>query len=218
MNVKAAAQGVPDADDGGVDGHRHGQVPRAVRNQQLLDIAEELFIARGFAATSIEDVARAAGVTRPVVYGHFGTKEGIYLACVRRARAEFQQALVEAVSAADNPLEQINNGSNVLLLWLEADPRKWRLLFASGTLLPPEYATQLEQMRFETIDQIAYLLRLGMPDAEPQRVTACAHAISGIGERLGHWWLANPSISRAEVLKQLQAATWAIVRDDVAAA
>src|SRR4030088_1557488 len=101
MNGRPATSTAAGPRPPGVRGHRHGQVPREVRNQQLLDIAEKLFITKGFAATSIEDIARAAGITRPIVYSHFGTKEGIYLACVRRARTAFQQALVEAVSARD---------------------------------------------------------------------------------------------------------------------
>ena len=195
-----------------VQGHRHGQVPHEVRNEQLLDIAEELFITKGFATTSIEDIARTAGITRPIVYGHFGTKEGVYLACVRRARAGFQQALVEAVIAHDDPLDQIKSGGEVLLAWLERNPHKWKLLFASSTLLPADYAAQLEDLRFETIGQIAALLRRVMGDTEPGRITACAHAISGVGERLGHWWLAEPSMSRAEVLGHLRAVTWSIVQ------
>jgi AcrR family transcriptional regulator len=187
-----------------IDGHRHGRVPREIRTQQLLDIAEELFIARGFAATSIEDIARAAGVTRPIVYGHFGDKEGVYLACVRRARSAFQQALVEKVGAGGEPLDLLRRGCEVLIGWLERDPAKWKLLFASGALQPGDYASELEQLRFETIGQIAALLRASMPAAESLRVEACAHAISGIGERLGHWWLANPDMSRAEVLAHME--------------
>jgi AcrR family transcriptional regulator len=198
-------------DDAAVKGHRHGRVPRPIRNQQLLDVAEELFVAKGFAATSIEDIARTAGVTRPIVYGHFGDKEGVYLACVRRARTAFQQALVDELEPGDDPADLLRRGFEILLGWLERDPRKWKLLFASSTLLPAEYAAQLEAMRFETIAEIAALLRAGAPGAEPQRVEACAHAISGIGERIGHWWLANPDITRADMIDHLQAITQPMV-------
>ena len=78
----------PARDNGGVstseparlDGHLMGRVPRAVRERQLLDIAEKLFTLHGYEGTSIEDVARAAGVTRPVVYEHHGDKDGLYIA------------------------------------------------------------------------------------------------------------------------------------------
>src|SRR3981081_645942 len=79
-----------------VGGYKHGRVPRAVRSTQLLDLAEELLIENGYAGFSIDELCRAAGVSRPIVYEHFGSKDGIYLACVRRIRTEFEQALVAA--------------------------------------------------------------------------------------------------------------------------
>ena len=58
----------------------------AERAEQVLDVAEELLTAKGYDRTSIEDIAQAAGVSRPIVYGHHGSKEGVYLACMARAR------------------------------------------------------------------------------------------------------------------------------------
>jgi AcrR family transcriptional regulator len=69
-----------------VNGYRHGRVPRPVREQQLLDVAEEQFAAHGYGGASIEVIARLAGVSRPIVYDHFGDKEGVYVACLRRSR------------------------------------------------------------------------------------------------------------------------------------
>src|SRR5260221_5027889 len=79
-----------------VAGYKHGRVPRAVRNNQLLDLAEELLVEHGYAGFSIDDLCRSAGVSRPIVYEHFGSKDGIYLACVRRIRAEFEAAVLNA--------------------------------------------------------------------------------------------------------------------------
>uniref|UniRef100_UPI00037A42DC TetR/AcrR family transcriptional regulator n=1 Tax=Solimonas variicoloris TaxID=254408 RepID=UPI00037A42DC len=62
-----------------VKGHRHGRVPRAFREEQLLDVAQALFAKQGYQGTSIEDIAAAAGVTRPMVYNYFESKDGIYL-------------------------------------------------------------------------------------------------------------------------------------------
>jgi AcrR family transcriptional regulator len=179
-----------------------------VRSEQLLDVAEQLFVAKGFAATSIEDIARAAGITRPVVYGHFGTKEGVYVACVRRSRTVFQQLVLEAVAQTDDPEERLVRGADALFALLEHDPGRWKLLFASATLLPDPYSTELEELRLATIREIAELVRLGLPDTPPDRIEACAHAISGIGERLGLWWLAKPSLTRAELVEHFRATAW----------
>lgn len=61
-------------------------MPREVCRGQLLDLAEELFIQKGYVGFSIDDLSRAAGVSRPTVYHHFGSKDGVYLACLRRVR------------------------------------------------------------------------------------------------------------------------------------
>ena len=90
----------------GVRGHKHGRVPHALRREQLIDIAEELFVAKGYAATSIEDITRIAGVSRPIVYGHFGTKEAIYIACVERIRAELEADLAAQSDPDADPYAQ----------------------------------------------------------------------------------------------------------------
>jgi len=58
-----------------VEDYAHGRVPRAVRERQLLELAEELFAERGYGGASMEELARRAGVTKPVVYELFGSKE-----------------------------------------------------------------------------------------------------------------------------------------------
>ena len=67
-------------------------MPRAVRERQLLELAEELFAERGYAGASMDELARRAGVTKPVVYDIFGSKEGLYLACVERSAAQLRDA------------------------------------------------------------------------------------------------------------------------------
>src|SRR4051812_41093673 len=94
-----------------VNGYRHGRVPRQVREQQLLDIAEEQFAINGYGGASIEVIARLAGVSRPIVYDHFGDKEGVYIACLRRARGELEEMILAAVGKARNPREMMEAGT-----------------------------------------------------------------------------------------------------------
>ena len=62
-------------------------MPRAIREQQMLAAAERAFADRGFHAASIDAIAEASGITKPMVYAYFGSKEGLYRACMQRARA-----------------------------------------------------------------------------------------------------------------------------------
>ncbi|SHN43730.1 transcriptional regulator, TetR family [Cryptosporangium aurantiacum] len=173
---------------------------RTAREQQLLDVAEDLFLTAGYERTSIEDIARAAGITRPVVYEHYGSKEGIYLACVRRARVPLNEALQTAFESSQDPAEQFARGVDAYYTMLEGDPSRWRLLFSPHGVLTGPLADDLLRERFRTTNLIADLIEAHLPDVDPQRIDAFAHAISGSVEQLGRWWLAHPEVERATVV------------------
>ena len=109
---------------GSVDGYKHGRVPREVRRGQLLELAEELFMEKGYGGFSIDDLCRAAGVSRPIVYEHFGSKDGIYIACLRRIRAEFEQALLAAAAGGADLATTTARSSEAWFAILERDPRR----------------------------------------------------------------------------------------------
>src|SRR5437879_5350609 len=115
-----------------IGGFAHGRVPALVRAEQLLDVAERLFAEQGYGSTSIERIAREAGVTRPVVYEHFGSKDGIYLACLRRARGQLEEMLDAAVAPTSDPREQLERGADAYFGFVERDPVRWRVLFGGG--------------------------------------------------------------------------------------
>ena len=158
-------------------------------------------MANGYAAVSIEDIARVAKVSRVIVYRHFETKEGAYIACVQRARAAYEQRLAEAFDPALAPRERLKVGAEVFFEMLEDDPGRWRLLFGSNAVLPGEYAKDLGELRFGTIRLMQQQLEASAPDAPELAVEAAAHAISGVGERLGHWWLVRPDLPREELVR-----------------
>ncbi|GAA3396799.1 TetR/AcrR family transcriptional regulator [Cryptosporangium minutisporangium] len=180
---------------------RRRRMTRTAREQQLLDVAEELFLGAGYERTSIEDIARAAGITRPVVYEHYGSKEGIYLACVRRARVPLNEALHAAFESSDDPVEQFTRGLDAYYALLERDANRWRLLFSPNGVLTGPLADDLLRERFRTANLIADLVETHLPHVDPQRIDAFAHAISGGVEQLGRWWLAHPEVERAQVVE-----------------
>ncbi|HEX2312349.1 MAG TPA: TetR/AcrR family transcriptional regulator [Thermomonospora sp.] len=177
------------------------RMSRRERENQLLDIAEELFVERGYADTSIEDIARAAGVTRPVVYEHHGNKEGIYLACVRRARRRFEDAVQAAYRSTDDPREQLARGADAYFQVLEKDPRRWELLFGPSGLAADTLARELNNERNRTVALVAELCQVHVPDADPMHVLAVAHAQSGCAEQLGRWWLTHRDVPRSTVVQ-----------------
>lgn len=193
-----AEQATPDA----VAKPKLRRLTKAAREHQLLDIAEDLFTTQGYDATSIEDIARAAGVTRPIIYEHFGSLEGVLLACVQRAQDAYQFALAEAVQSAGSldPAVVVERGSQVFFSLIERDPKRWILLFSSTTALSGELAKKLADVRFATVDLIAELIRTYAPHTPEERLYAFAHALAGAGMQLGYWWLRTPALPRERII------------------
>ncbi|KQY59768.1 hypothetical protein ASD11_09530 [Aeromicrobium sp. Root495] len=187
------------------------RMPAAERRAALLDVAERLFVERGFSSVTIEDIAREAGITRPIVYRHFTALDGVYLACVQRARDDYAGELVQAIADAQgvHPREQLRLGADLFFRILERDPGRWRLLFGGGASLSGEYAEQLAGLRLGTIEAIGAALLQATVEAPPGRMEVTAHAVSGVGERLGFWWLDHPDVPREELVEHFVEITWA---------
>jgi AcrR family transcriptional regulator len=182
-----------------VSGYRHGHVPRAVREQQLLDVAEEQFAANGYGGASIEEIARLAGVSRPILYDHFGGKEGVYVACLRRARGELEEMILKATAEAKTPREMMERGTSAYFEFVERSGQRWAVLFGGVELGGPA-AEEAARLRFETVARIRDLIRVIAPDADAGTVEAYAHAVSGSSEQVAKWWRANPHYSRTQVV------------------
>jgi AcrR family transcriptional regulator len=183
-----------------IGGFPHGRVPAAVRAGQLLDVAEQLFAAHGYGPTSIERIAREAGVTRPVVYGHFGSKDGIYLACLRRARGQLESMLADAMATAAEPREQLERGADAYFGFVEQDPARWRVLFGGGAAVSGEVAEEAMRLHMATEQRFAELFAGVAPRQDPQALLAFAHSIGGAAHQLAQWWLRTPGVSREQIV------------------
>ena len=84
-----------------IEDFRHGRVPRALREGQLVELGEQLFAERGFAKASMDELARRAGVTKPVIYELFGSKEGLFEACLEGLAMRLAESIAEAARGAD---------------------------------------------------------------------------------------------------------------------
>lgn len=179
------------------------RLTRSQRREQLLDTAESLFASVGYDATTMEEIARAAGVTRAIVYAHFDNKDSVLRAGVERARAELG-ARLQALRASATELsveELIFRGGDIFFRLLEDAPSRWALMFAPSLAVSESTARALARMRRGTIMQIAEIAVLARTDASRDQIEASAYAISGIGEQLGHWWLSRPDLARDVVVR-----------------
>ena len=116
------------------------------RRDQILDVAMEQAEAGGFHALSIDGIARAAGISRPIVYQHFGDLNGVMNALVDREgeRALAQLASLLPTAVTSDPREQLVGALGAFLEAVEAEPVRWRMI-----LMPPEGAPEVMRERFE---------------------------------------------------------------------
>jgi AcrR family transcriptional regulator len=184
------------------------RMARAARVEQLLNVAEVVFAEYGYDGTSIERIAKAAGITRPVVYDHFGSKEGIYLACVRRACERFEFAVAEGITGVDDLEQRLYAGLDACFAFIEEDPDRWAIMFR-GVAVSGHVAEEALRMRFATVTALADLIQHAAPDAPRGKVEAFAHALSGAGEQLERWWRQNPHLTRHEIVDHFHAFAWA---------
>lgn len=183
------------------------RLPRAEREQQLLDVALKCFIAHGYQGTAVEDIAAAAGITRPVIYNLFGSKDGIYLACLARARAELDREL-DAAAGEATAQARLRAGIEGYFRFVERNRESWQLLFAGGIAVAGPAAEEAQRLRFATVERIVALLGIDLAGLPRRRLQSYAHALSGAGEQLAKWWMTQPRIRRGELVDSLMRLAW----------
>jgi AcrR family transcriptional regulator len=179
------------------------RVGRAERERQILDAAIAVFGERGYQSASMDQVAERVGVTKPVLYTHFGSKHGLLLACIARARAELLEVTSAAAASAATPEEMLRRGTLAFFDYLERQAPEWTILYAESAVA----GEAIEEIRAQQTDFIATLLAAQAPDTDPQRLTGWAQVIVGACERLA-LWRARAGITSEEATAYLMDLVW----------
>ena len=169
----------------------------------MLDAARGLFAERGYAAVTMDDVAAAVGVTKPLLYTYFGNKERLYVACMEPAGEALTRTVVEAVEGAVSYDEAVERGLRAFFAFVDQDRDAWRVLFDESAPAGGEVARHVAENR-ERIVALVAAARLGaLPPAQRERmaveVEAISTAVLGAAEALARWWLRTDSMTAAQV-------------------
>lgn len=160
----------------------------AQRREQLIAIGRQLFAERGFDAASIEEVAARAKVSKPVVYEHFGGKEGLYAVVVDREVRSLLQRITTALTAG-HPRELLEQAALALLDYIEEETDGFRVLVRESPVLSSsgsfssvmnDVAHQVEHILAEEFRNRGY---------DPKLAELYAQALVGMVALTGRWWL-----------------------------
>jgi AcrR family transcriptional regulator len=198
-----------------MDAVRNKRMPRAVREQQMLDAAVRTFGQRGYMAASMDEIAELAGVSKPLVYLYLNSKEDLFTACIRRER----RALTGAVQAGVRPElpadRQLWEGLTAFFTHTALHPDGWAVLHIQARTHGERFAAEVIAMREEIVAFVTHLILTAAREAHrdpslPEReVAGLAEALVGAAESLAAWANATPGVSAREAAATLMNFAWA---------
>ena len=187
------------------------RLPAPRRRRQLLTVALRVFAERGYHPTSMNDLAEAAGVTKPVLYQHFRSKRALYLELLEDVGDSCATPIDKATTEAGTPREQVHAGFRAYFEFVAKQQLAFQLLFGGGARRDEEFADAVRRVEVSIADSIAALIVVDGLDDDRRRLLA--HGIVGVAEGTSRHWLANGMTGSAEVLaEQVAALAWAGLR------
>ena len=175
------------------------------RRRQLLSVAGRLFADHGYHQLSMEQLADAAGVSKPVLYQHFPGKRELYLALVHDANAELEAQLRKALEGTTDNRERITSAIGTYFDFVE--DRRFRLLHSTADLADPEVREAVEASLTRVAQSIGELIA---HDAGLSKEAAnfLAAAVRGLATEGARWWLERQDVAKEDAVRLLARLVW----------
>jgi AcrR family transcriptional regulator len=177
---------------------------------QTLDAAHLLFAEHGYSAVTMDEIAGAVGVTKPLLYNYFGNKEHLYIACMERAGDSLTATVAAAVAATASPGDALGAGVHAFFAFLDSDRAAWAVLFDETLPRGGEVADRVAEYRRRLAELVSSSmlaqLRKDQRDRARVEVEALSTALLAAAEALARWWLRTEALS-ADAAAELLIAT-----------
>jgi AcrR family transcriptional regulator len=168
-----------------------------VRRRQVLDAAVSVFAEQGFHGASMEDVAARAGVSKPSVYAHGGSKEELFTACLHQEADRLMRSMATTVAdAGPDPQVRLWLGLGAFFRALTTHRDGWTVLYRQAST--GSFATDVDALRRRIVATAGALLAEDL-EVDPDVVAPIAHTLVGAAEGLADWWLGAEEAAVADV-------------------
>jgi AcrR family transcriptional regulator len=178
------------------------------RREQLIEVGRKLFADKGFEATTVEEIAAKASVSKPVVYEHFGGKEGLYAVVVDREIAALLNGITGALSADLSSRETLERAAMALLEYIETSTDGFRILVRDS---PTGQATgSFASLISDVASQVEHILaeQFKRRKLDPKAAPLYAQMLVGMVALTGQWWLDSRKMKKADVAAHLVNLAW----------
>ncbi|HTM86225.1 MAG TPA: TetR/AcrR family transcriptional regulator [Mycobacterium sp.] len=158
------------------------RLPRAVREQQMLDAAVQMFSINGYHETSMDSIAAAAKISKPMLYLYYGSKEELFGACLDRELRRFVETVRTGIDLKQNPKDLLRNTIRAFLRYIDANRASWIVMYAQATS-SQAFAHTVREGRERIVELVGRVLRAGTRNPEPGvDFDMMAVALVGAGE------------------------------------
>ena len=155
------------------------RLPADQRRRQLLDIACRVFADSGFHASSMDDIAGAAGVTKPVLYQHFASKRALFVEVLHDVGGQLLTSLGTATAEATTGRDRVQAGFAAYFRFVTDNEPAFRVLFGAAARNDPEFAVVVDNILDDVSDAISQLIEI---EGSTEQRRVLAHAVIGIAE------------------------------------
>jgi AcrR family transcriptional regulator len=183
---------------------------RSARRKQLLAAAQEVFVANGYHAAAMDDIAERAGVSKPVLYQHFPGKLELYLALLDTQADRLSRAVHEALDATTDNRERIHGVLSAYFRFVDRadDDGAFRLIFETDLGNEPAVRDRVEAVAQKTMQAVADTVAAdtGLDRAQAELLST---ALTGAAQVAARWWLASERpVSQADAIRLLESLLW----------
>lgn len=178
------------------------------RREQLIGVGRSLFADKGFEGTTVEEIAHRSGVSKPVVYEHFGGKEGLYAVVVDREIQRLLHAITSALTSSQSSHELLEAAAVALLDYIEESTDGFRILVRDS---PPGQATgSFASLISDIATQVEHIMvaQFKARRLDPKAAPMYAQMLVGMVALTGQWWLENPKFKKHDVAAHLVNLAW----------
>src|SRR5919199_1742722 len=182
---------------------RTSRLPRGARRLQLLRAAQDVFVAQGFHAAAMDDIADRAGVSKPVLYQHFPGKRELYLALLEQQVDGLADRVAQAMAGTDDNRARVDGAVGAYFDFIDAEGEAFRLVFESDLRNDGDVRAVVDRGTRACVEAIAEVIA-GDTGSDPERALLLASGLTGLAETSARWWLASKgSVGRDEAVPLL---------------
>lgn len=174
-----------------------GRLTAAARREQLIEVGRLVFAERGYEATSVEEIVARANVSKPILYDHFGGKQGLYTIVVDREVERILSRIVEAVSSG-SPRARFEQATLAYLAYVREHPNGFAVLLRDA----PNRSGEMPALMYDLADRISGVFTEQFQRAGYNSSTApiYAHALVGMVAFVGQWWTESDKPPPVEIV------------------